>query len=317
MPQARSELAELVAFKSVADPRAVPARGVRAGRRAGDRQASARSGFEDVAATTRPTAARRSSATRPAPPGARPCSCTPTTTCSPRSARTSGRSPVCELTERDGRWYGRGAADCKGNIVMHLTALRASAGRQLPGQRQACRRRLGGAGDGRSRAVRARSTPTCSRADAILVCDTGNFAVGVPDRHDDRCVGSRTSGVTVRALSSAMHSRHVRRPRAGRAGRADPHARDPAGRSRATPTIDGLRRHTDLERRRLPAGAVPQGRERARRGRLIGDGTVVGHALGPPRRDRAGHRLPAGGRLGRRDPARGAGAHQPARPARE
>ena len=34
-------------------------------------------------------------------------------------------TPVCELTERDGRWYGRGAADCKGNIVMHLTALRA------------------------------------------------------------------------------------------------------------------------------------------------------------------------------------------------
>ena len=25
----------------------------------------------------------------------------------------------------DGRWYGRGAADCKGNILMHLTALRA------------------------------------------------------------------------------------------------------------------------------------------------------------------------------------------------
>ena len=36
-------------------------------------------------------------------------------------------SPPWELTERGGRWYGRGAADCKGNLVVHLTALRALA----------------------------------------------------------------------------------------------------------------------------------------------------------------------------------------------
>ncbi len=30
-----------------------------------------------------------------------------------------------ELTERDGRLYGRGSADCKGNLVMLLTALRS------------------------------------------------------------------------------------------------------------------------------------------------------------------------------------------------
>ena len=36
------------------------------------------------------------------------------------------RTPVWDLTEGDdGRWYGRGSADCKGNVVMHLTALRA------------------------------------------------------------------------------------------------------------------------------------------------------------------------------------------------
>ena len=29
------------------------------------------------------------------------------------------------LTDREGRWYARGAADCKGNLVMHPTALRA------------------------------------------------------------------------------------------------------------------------------------------------------------------------------------------------
>ena len=35
------------------------------------------------------------------------------------------RTPPFELHEVDGRWYGRGSADCKGNILMHLVALRA------------------------------------------------------------------------------------------------------------------------------------------------------------------------------------------------
>ena len=35
------------------------------------------------------------------------------------------QTPPWELTERDGRWYGRGSADCKGNLVASLLALRA------------------------------------------------------------------------------------------------------------------------------------------------------------------------------------------------
>ena len=77
------------------------------------------------------TAARPSAATRPGPPAPRRCCCTSTTTCSPRWTTRRGTTPVWQLTERDGRWYGRGAADCKGNIAMHLTALRA-LGSRLP-----------------------------------------------------------------------------------------------------------------------------------------------------------------------------------------
>jgi cysteinylglycine-S-conjugate dipeptidase len=41
------------------------------------------------------------------------------------------QTPPFALTERNGRWHGRGAADCKGNIVMHLAALRA-LGQHVP-----------------------------------------------------------------------------------------------------------------------------------------------------------------------------------------
>ena len=83
-----------------------------------------------------------------------------------------------ELTEQDGRWYSPGSADCKGNIVMHLTALRA-LGDDVPvglklivegSEKQA----TGGMEDFVPRHAAQLS------ADAILVCDTGGAAVGHP-----------------------------------------------------------------------------------------------------------------------------------------
>lgn len=87
-------------------------------------------------------------------------------------------SPPFELTERDGRWYGRGAADGKGNILMHLTALRA-LGDKLP---VSVKLIVDGAGERGSGGLAAfvAANPEQLRADAIVVCEAGNVAVGVP-----------------------------------------------------------------------------------------------------------------------------------------
>ena len=112
-------------------------------------------------------------------------------------------TPAWQLTERDGRWYGRGAADCKGNIVTHLTALRALAG-ELPVNVKIIGEGSEELGDGGLEDFVPRH-PDLLRADAIIVCDAGNFAVGVPSL-TTTLRGVVEVVVTVRTLSSPMHS---------------------------------------------------------------------------------------------------------------
>ncbi|MBM7369020.1 dipeptidase [Gordonia hydrophobica] len=108
-----------------------------------------------------------------------------------------------ELTERDGRWYGRGSADCKGNLVAHLTALRA-VGDQL-----ACNVRLiiegseEAGGEGLEDLVRTR--PELFDADLIIIGDTGNLAVGIPTLTTS-LRGVTNVKVSVKALQNGVHS---------------------------------------------------------------------------------------------------------------
>jgi acetylornithine deacetylase/succinyl-diaminopimelate desuccinylase-like protein len=116
-------------------------------------------------------------------------------------------SPIWELTERDGRWYGRGSADCKGNIVMHLTALRAL--RETNGGGFPCGVKLicEGSEEQGTGGLEEFVPPNADllRADAILVVDTGNFAVGVPTL-TTTLRGMTSVDVKVSGLASAMHS---------------------------------------------------------------------------------------------------------------
>ena len=88
------------------------------------------------------------------------------------------RTPPFLLTEVNGRWYGRGSADCKGNIVAHLTALRA-LGDDVPVNLKLVvdgSEEQGSAG----LAEHLRQHPDDLRADVVLLCDTGNAAIGRP-----------------------------------------------------------------------------------------------------------------------------------------
>lgn len=85
------------------------------------------------------------------------------------------------LTERDGRYYGRGAADCKGNIIAHLTALRAL--KQVDGQFPCSITVVVEGSEEQGTAGLedyVRAHPEEFAADAIIIGDVGNLEVGVP-----------------------------------------------------------------------------------------------------------------------------------------
>ena len=84
------------------------------------------------------------------------------------------------LSERDGRWYGRGAADCKGNLVMHLATLRTV--QELGGTQLNLKAVIEGSeeqgGEGLEKLIRTQ--PELFQADVIFIADTGNVAAGTP-----------------------------------------------------------------------------------------------------------------------------------------
>ncbi|KOT51248.1 MULTISPECIES: dipeptidase [Streptomyces] len=177
--RARTELAELVAFKSVADPAQFPRSECEAAAEwvAGALRAD---GFTDVALLDTPDGTQSVYGYLPGPAGAPTVLLYAHYDVQPPLDEAAWISPPFELTERDGRWYGRGAADCKGGLIMHLTALRAL--KEHGGVPVNVKVIVEGSEEQGTGGLEryAEAHPELLTADTIVIGDTGNFRVGLP-----------------------------------------------------------------------------------------------------------------------------------------
>ncbi|WP_020125937.1 dipeptidase [Streptomyces sp. 303MFCol5.2] len=204
LPRARAELTELVAFKSVADFDKFPR---------SESEAAANwiadalraEGFQDVALLDTPDGTQSVYGCLPGPAGARTVLLYAHYDVQPPLDEAGWTTPPFELTERDGRWYGRGSADCKGGVIMHLLALRAlKANGGVPVTVKVIVEGSEEQGTGGLERY-AEQHPDLLAADTIVIGDAGNFRVGLPT------VTSTLRGMTmmrvrVDALEGNLHS---------------------------------------------------------------------------------------------------------------
>ncbi|UQA32653.1 dipeptidase [Streptomyces cavourensis] len=272
MPRARAELAELVAFQSVADPAVFPkseceaaANWVADALRAED--------FTDVALLDTPDGTQSVYGFLPGPAGAPTVLLYAHYDVQPPLDEAAWLSPPFELTERDGRWYGRGAADCKGGFIMHLLALRAlKANGGVPVSVKVIAEGSEEQGTGGLERY-AEAHPELLVADTIVIGDAGNFRAGLPT------VTATLRGMTMLrvkldTLEGNLHS--------GQFGGAAPDAlaamiqllaslRDENG----TTTVDGLTGDADWDGLQYPEAEFRQDAKVLDGVELIGTGTVA------------------------------------------
>ncbi|TVZ92812.1 dipeptidase [Streptomyces sp. BK340] len=179
LPRAKAELTELVAFKSVADFAQFPksesegaANWIADALRAED--------FVDVAVLDTPDGTQSVYGYLPGPEGAKTVLLYAHYDVQPPLDEDGWVTPPFELTERDGRWYGRGTADCKGGAIMHLLALRAlKANGGVPVHVKVIVEGSEEQGTGGLERYAERH-PELLKADTIVIGDAGNFRVGLP-----------------------------------------------------------------------------------------------------------------------------------------
>ncbi|MFG2768245.1 dipeptidase [Streptomyces rubiginosohelvolus] len=272
MPRAREELAELVAFQSVADPAVFP-RSECEGAANWVADALRAEGFTDVALLDTPDGTQSVYGYLPGPAGAPTVLLYAHYDVQPPLDESAWISPPFELTERDGRWYGRGAADCKGGFVMHLLALRAlKADGGVPVSVKVIAEGSEEQGTGGLERY-AEAHPELLRADTIVIGDTGNFRVGLPT------VTATLRGMTMLrvqldTLEGNLHS--------GQFGGAAPDALAAMIQLLAslraedgTTTVDGLTGDADWDGIQYPEAEFRQDAKVLDGVELIGTGTVA------------------------------------------
>ncbi|MFJ8783863.1 dipeptidase [Streptomyces sp. NPDC102476] len=272
IPRARAELTELVAFKSVADFDQFPrSESEAAARWVAD--ALTAEGFEDVALLDTPDGTQSVYGYLPGPAGAKTVLLYAHYDVQPPLDEAGWTTPPFELTKRDGRWYGRGAADCKGGVIMHLLALRAlKANGGVPVHVKFIAEGSEEQGTGGLERY-AEEHPALLEADTVVIGDAGNFRVGLPTV-TATLRGMTMMRVQVDTLQGNLHS--------GQFGGAAPDALaalirvlDSLRGKDGTTTIDGLTPDASwdglqYEEEQFRADAkVLDGVE------LIGDGTVA------------------------------------------
>jgi acetylornithine deacetylase/succinyl-diaminopimelate desuccinylase-like protein len=201
LPSTLSDLEDLVRIPSVS---ADPARQGEVARSAEATAALFRgAGFDDVVVTAAGAGRPAVIARRPAPPGTRTVLLYAHHDVQPEGDRDQWASDPFEPTVRDGRLYGRGAADDKAGIAAHLAAVRAVGGALalgitvlVEGEEEI--------GSPTLEAFLAEHRDVLS-ADVIVIADSGNWEIGTPALTTS-LRGLVTVDVEVRTLTHGVHS---------------------------------------------------------------------------------------------------------------
>jgi acetylornithine deacetylase/succinyl-diaminopimelate desuccinylase-like protein len=201
MPQLRAELEKLVRLPSVAFEGFPDEPVEQAGAAVAELMTAA--GLPEVRMVDIARAPQAVFGARPAQPGAPTVLLYAHYDVQPAGPLEGWKSPPFEPTERDGRLYGRGAADDKSGIIMHAGALLA-LGPDCPvgvkvlieGQEE------NGAGGIEEF---AKANAELLEADVIVISDLGNYSLGVPTLTTS-LRGMAAVDVEVETLEGAVHS---------------------------------------------------------------------------------------------------------------